>query len=101
MNLRSCHRGLFSTLSTHALKQHFQHVECFAESNFMYIRYKVGLLFKRLPGTDVWVTPKDMLFWAQKLLQLNTMEALIDRFGYDFITSFHVDLNPFHAQCVS
>ncbi|GFS66843.1 RNA_pol_Rpb2_6 domain-containing protein, partial [Nephila pilipes] len=23
------------------------------------------------------------------------MEALIDRFGYDFITSFHVDLNPF------
>ncbi|GFT30729.1 RNA_pol_Rpb2_6 domain-containing protein [Nephila pilipes] len=23
------------------------------------------------------------------------MEALIDRFEYDFITSFHVDLNPF------
>ncbi|GFY67236.1 RNA_pol_Rpb2_6 domain-containing protein [Trichonephila inaurata madagascariensis] len=35
-----------------------------------------------------------MLFWAQTLLQLNTMEVLIDRCGYDFITSFHVDLNP-------
>ncbi|GFQ84540.1 RNA_pol_Rpb2_6 domain-containing protein [Trichonephila clavata] len=84
----------FQRIQLEALKQQFQQVECFTESNFMYIRYKVGLLFKRLPGTDVWVTPKDMMFWARKLLQLHTMEELIDRFGYDFITSFHVDLNP-------
>ncbi|GFR04677.1 RNA_pol_Rpb2_6 domain-containing protein [Trichonephila clavata] len=84
----------FQRIQLEALKQQFQQVECFRESNFIYIRYKVGLLFKRLPGTDVWVPPKDMVFWAQKLLQLNTMEALIERFGYDFITSFHVDLNP-------
>ncbi|GFT75900.1 hypothetical protein NPIL_19041 [Nephila pilipes] len=29
------------------------------------------------------------------------MEALIDRFGYDFITSFHVDLNHFSCTMLN
>ena len=78
------------------LKRTFRLVECFEEAPFLYIRLKVGLLFKELPDTGgVWVTPKDMLYWSRRLLQLDTIDAVVQRFGYPFVTSFHVDLNPF------
>ncbi|GFQ70957.1 hypothetical protein TNCT_86231 [Trichonephila clavata] len=34
----------FNAFNSKLSKQQFQQVECFTESNFMYIRYKVGLL---------------------------------------------------------
>lgn len=85
----------FRNLDLHQLKRQFTHVECFQQGSFIYIRYKMGLIFKRLPGTDVWVTPKDILYWARRLLHLKTMHDVVGRFDYPFITSYLVDLNPF------
>ncbi|KAG8174525.1 hypothetical protein JTE90_010593 [Oedothorax gibbosus] len=77
------------------LKQTFRFVECFEASPFISIRYKVGILFKEIPGTDLWVTPKDLWYWCERMLNITNIDALARRFGYDFFTSFHVDLNPF------
>lgn len=85
----------FQRLDLNQIKKRFQHVECIRSDHFIFIRFKMGLLFKLLPGTDIWVTPRDLLYWARRLLHLNSMDAIVERFGYDFITSFHVDLNPF------
>lgn len=85
----------FDRLDLIQIKKRFQHVECTSFENFIFIRYKTGLLFKLLPGTDIWVTPGDLLYWARRLMRLNSIKDIENQYGFDFLTSFHVDLNPF------
>jgi hypothetical protein len=88
-------RKCFDAINLLQLKQKLKHVECFERGRFICIRYKVGLFFKRLLDTDVWVTPRDELYWSKRLLGIETKEELVERYGYDYVTSYHVDLNPF------
>lgn len=85
----------FRHLDLLQLKREFKTVECYQDGQFIYIRYKMGLFFKLLPGTDVWVTPKDIIYWSTRLLQLTSMSQLVKRFGFSFETSYLTDLNPF------
>lgn len=88
-------KACFQNLDLIRIKKKFQQVECTGSDHFIFIRYKMGLLFKLLPGTDIWVTPGDLLYWARRLLDFRSMDAIVQRYGFDFITSFHVNLNPF------
>lgn len=85
----------FERIDLGAVKREFTYVECFKQPPFVYINYKVGLFMKRLPDTDVWVTPRDLMYWARELLNMTSLKELLMRFGYDFITGYHVDLNRF------
>lgn len=87
----------FDTLDLLAIKRHFQHIECYKKSPFIHITFKAGLFFKKLPGTDVWVTPCDMMYWAKELCGIQDRIQLEKTFGFPFVTSYIVDLNPlFH-----
>ncbi|GBN19707.1 hypothetical protein AVEN_261790-1 [Araneus ventricosus] len=88
-------QACFRRIDLLQVKRRFRHVECTSSANFIFVQYKMGLLFKPLPGTDIWVTPGDALYWSRRLLHLHSMDAVVERFGFDFITSFHVDINPF------
>lgn len=77
------------------LKRHYGLIECFQVDKFVYIRYKMGLFFKRIPDTEVWITPRDEFYWSKVLLGLETKDQLVERFGYPYITSYLVDLNPY------
>ena len=85
----------FHHLDLLALKRHLRTVECYRDGRFIHITYKMGLFFKPLQGTDIWVTPKDILYWTSRLWHLNTMEGVVRRCGFPFLTSYHTDLNPF------
>lgn len=85
----------FGRLDLLKLKRLLGHVECIESGPFKHIRYKAGLFFKQLPDTDVWVTPRDETFWSKRLLGLDQKRDLVQRFGYDYITGYMVDLNPF------
>lgn len=88
-------RASFHRLDLSMLKRRFRTIECYEESGgcFIYVRYKVGLFFKRMG--DIWVTCRDEMYWAKLSLGLDSKEQLIERFGYDYVTSYLVDLNPF------
>lgn len=85
----------FQSIDLIKVKRKFRFIECFRQACFIVINYKIGLLFKQIPGKDIWVTPRDISFWAEKLFHIRTTEKLVSRFGYDFMTSYIVDLNPF------
>ncbi|GIY03997.1 DNA-directed RNA polymerase [Caerostris darwini] len=84
----------FQKINLLRLKRQFRHIECWMQDTFIYIRYKVGIFFKRLTS-EVWVTPRDQLYWAQRLMNVTTTASLVDTLGYNYITSYLVDLNPF------
>jgi hypothetical protein len=73
------------------LKRTFQTIECYEMGKFIIIRYKVGLIMKRL--MDLWVTPYDEMYWAKQWF--DTKDLLIQHMGFPYITSYMVDLNPF------
>ncbi|KAG8173846.1 hypothetical protein JTE90_016335 [Oedothorax gibbosus] len=85
----------YQSVDLEGLKRTFRLVECYEKLPFIHIRYKAGILFKQIPGTNVWASPQDLQFWCRRLLQLETIDDAITQFGNDFVTSFHVDLNPF------
>lgn len=48
----------FQELDLHRLKLRFRHVECFREDYFVYIRYKMGLMYKKYPERTCGSHPK-------------------------------------------
>lgn len=88
-------QACFEAMDLLALKRALRTVECYVDGRFVHITYKMGLFFKPLPGTDVWVTPKDILYWSSRLAHLDSMESLVSAYGFPFLTSYHTDLNPF------
>lgn len=89
----------FESIDLLRLKSKFSKIECFETKDkqqqcFILIRYKTGLLFKQLTK-DVWVTPRDELFWTSILFCLRTKRELTKKFGYDYYTSYITDLNPY------
>lgn len=80
----------FHRIDLFGLKHRFGQIECYVRGKFMVIRYKMGLIMKRVPGTDVWVTPYDEEFWARYFYKT-------DRVG-EFLHSYIVDLNPFYKH---
>lgn len=87
-------QACFDGLDLLAIKRKFRHVECLKETPFIHISLKAGLFYKKLPGTDVWVTPRDLMYWANILFGIEHRDQLQNAFGYNFITSYIVDLNP-------
>lgn len=85
----------FERIDLLLLKRALGRIECLQRGPFAYVRYKIGFLYKRLLGTDVWVTARDEMYWAERLLGIRTRRALVDAAGYDYVCSHLVDLNPF------
>lgn len=75
------------------LKRTFRYIECYARDQFIVIRYKMGLIMKLLPDTDIWVTPYDELYWARLCFQIEDKQEMIERWPFTY--SYFVDLNPF------
>lgn len=73
------------------LKKRLKFVECFPSGNFILINYKMGLLYKKL-NDDCWVTARDFSYWREHLYPGKTIAEFINAKGYDFITSYSVDL---------
>lgn len=86
-------RASFDALDVLTLKRTFRTIECYEKGKFIVIRYKTGLLMKRLPDTDLYVTPVDELYWARRCFQIESREALAQRWPPAY--SYFVDLNPF------
>ncbi|GBO27136.1 hypothetical protein AVEN_212409-1 [Araneus ventricosus] len=85
----------FDHIDLFRLKLQFRHIECWTDGpNFIRIRFKIGIMFKKLTH-DVYVTPFDEMYWAERILNISTKSALVDHFGYDYVTSFMSDLNPY------
>jgi hypothetical protein len=76
------------------LKRTFGTIECYEQrNNFIVIRFKMGLVMK--PLRDIWVTPNDEMYWANRLWGYVDRSRIVEKFGYPYITSYIVDLNPF------
>ncbi|GFQ68215.1 RNA_pol_Rpb2_6 domain-containing protein [Trichonephila clavata] len=86
-------QSCFHSIDLMDIKKIFKFIECYVSGNFIFIRYKVGLLFKKF--NSIWVTPRDEAYWALKLYQLKDKFEIVEKFGYDYITGYHVDLNPY------
>lgn len=83
----------FDRIDLLKLKRQFTHIECYARDKFIVIRYKMGLIMKQLPDTDLWVTPYDELYWARRCFQINSREEMHK--SQPCLYSYFVDLNPF------
>ena len=83
----------FDRIDLLKLKRAFEFIECYVRDHFIVIRYKVGLIMKRLPGTDIWVTPYDELYWAQRCFQIHSRAEMLQAWPCAY--SYIVDLNPF------
>lgn len=77
------------------LKRHFKQIECYERGKFIVIRFKMGLIMKQLPETDIWVTPYDEMYWARRCFQIEDKVEMIERWQGSINYSFLVDLNPF------
>lgn len=80
----------FDSIDLLKLKRTFGQIECYEKGKFIVIRYKMGLIMKQLPETDLWVTPYDELYWAYRCFQIRSRDEM-DDIPYSYI----VDLNPF------
>lgn len=83
----------FHHLNLLQLKRTFGHIECYARDKFIVIRYKMGLIMKPLPDTDLWVSPYDELYWARQCFQIEDVNELMERWPLPY--SYFVDLNPY------
>lgn len=86
-------RASFLALDPLVLKRTFHHIECFVRDKFMVLRYKMGLMMKKLPETDIWVTPYDELYWARLCFQIEDQNEMMERWPVQY--SYFVDLNPY------
>ncbi|GFU96886.1 RNA_pol_Rpb2_6 domain-containing protein [Trichonephila clavipes] len=87
----------FNNIDLMEMKQKFIFVECLKSDNFILINYKPGLLYKQLEPS-VWVTSRDIHFWLNKLYKFNSVEQLVELKGYDFITSYNVDIIKYYKH---
>lgn len=85
----------FDRLDLVRLKRHYRHIECYERGKFIVIRFKTGLILKRLPETDIWVTPYDEMYWAKRCFQIDDKAEMIERWQGPVNYSYLVDLNPF------
>ena len=85
----------FDRIDLLKLKRQFRYIECYVRDKFIVIRYKTGLIMKRLPGTDLdlWVTPYDQLYWARRCFQIDSLEEM--HRSSPCLYSYFADLNPF------
>lgn len=83
----------FQAIELKNLKENLQYVECYQDKCFIYIRYKAGLIFKRLK--HIWVTARDEFYWAQREFGLSCKDDIIVRFGFEYLLGHLVDLNVF------
>lgn len=86
-------RASFDAIDLLSLKRTFEYVECYERGKFIVIRLKMGLIMKRLPETDLYVTPVDEMYWARRCFQIESREELTRRWPRAY--SYVVDLNPF------
>lgn len=85
----------FESIDLFSLKLQFRLIECWTNGpNFIRIRLKTGIMFKKLTD-EIYVSAFDEMYWAERILNISTRSALVDHFGYDYVTSFMSDLNPF------
>lgn len=84
-------RQCFENVDLVSLKRDLVYVECFISENFIIIHYKMGLLYKKLTE-NCWVTARDFTYWREKLYPLQTLQEFLNEKGYDFITSYSVDM---------
>ncbi|GBN65604.1 hypothetical protein AVEN_112037-1 [Araneus ventricosus] len=75
------------------LKNELKWIECYQKGRFVHIKYKTGLFLKKMG--DIYVTPADEPYWASRAYGLTSPKQIVDRFGYDYITGHHVDLNRY------
>lgn len=92
-------RRCFDRIDLAVLKKELGRVECYPiGSRFLHVRYKIGLVFKRL-SHHVWVTTNDEMYWVRRLMPgIRTHKQLMDRMGHDYATSYIVDLNEFYCH---
>ena len=80
----------FDNVDLLKLKFDLKTVECYERGKFIVIRYKMGLIMKKLPEMSIWVTPYDQTYWMRRIFNAeNVFESFAD------ITSYHVDFNYF------
>lgn len=79
------------------LKRQFVYIECYRQNEFLYINYKVGLLFKQLES-DLWVTSKDIHYWIKIRYAFEDIAQLLMHKGHDFLTSYSADLIRYHRH---
>lgn len=80
------------------LKYKLRFVECYRDHNFILIRYKMGLFYKKLfflekirvkqkSMNTIWVTARDEKYWKERYRPRPTV--------YDELTGYLADLNPY------
>lgn len=80
----------FNDVDLLKLKRMFETVECFERGKFIVIRFKTGIIMKKLPEIQIWVSPYDEMYWMRRIFGT---ESKFHFFYYT--TSYFVDLNPF------
>lgn len=80
----------FDNINLMDLKVHFKTIECYERGKFIVVRYKTGLILKKMPEFPIWVTPYDKEYWARRIY--GSMENF-DSFVYK--TCYHVDINRY------
>ena len=87
----------FEEINLIRLKFKLRFVECYRDRNFIFIRYKAGLFFRKLYFTRIvfrkmktmWVTARDEPYWKKEYE--NVLVPVI----FDQLTGYLADLNPY------
>lgn len=94
----------FQNIDLDWLKYKIRFVECYRDHNFILIRYKMGLFYKKLFFIEkirvcrdlkqrsmktIWVTARDESYWKRRYR--NRLRPTV----YDELTGYLVDLNPY------
>ncbi|GBO01914.1 hypothetical protein AVEN_200978-1 [Araneus ventricosus] len=75
------------------LKKELKCIECYKKGRFIHIKYKIGMLFKKMG--DMYVSPADEAYWSYQLYGFTSKKQIVDHFGYEYITGHHIDLNRY------
>lgn len=97
-------RDCFQRINLDWLKYKIRFVECYRDRNFILIRYKMGLFYKKIFFIDrirvvrdlkqrsmktIWVTARDEPYWKKRYI--NLLRPTV----YDELTGYLADLNPY------
>lgn len=80
----------FNCIDLMKLKQKFKTIECFERGKFIVIRFKTGIIMKKLPEVPIWISPYDGIYWLRRIFGVENKFHL-----FSHTTSYFVDLNPF------
>lgn len=86
-------RKSFLDVDLQKLKLEFETIECFERGKFIVIRFKTGIIMKKLPDVPIWVSPYDEIYWMRRIYGVENRYHL-----YTHTTSYFVDFNPFYAH---